>query len=260
MNIRAVWMRGVAAAGALSALALVAGCGGDSGSDSAGRQKAASPATPSARTEAALSQPDLDRLALSPSDVTGYTVKAVEGKGAPVDHGFRTRYDTVTPASCRPIYAAAELRSLHDFTAHVSEDVVSSADAMAQHASVSLTSYTGADAGKVISELRFALSQCTTAAIRPSAARPGDELGYSSPYQRTAPGAGDDAIAFDASQVIVGVDAPVIPMTVVVVRKGSTVATFMTLDPTDETPAIPEDILDTQLKKLAADPCPPVRI
>ncbi|MFG1807560.1 hypothetical protein [Streptomyces sp. NPDC049040] len=207
-----------------------------------------------------MSQPDLDRLALSPSDATGYTVKAVEGKGAPVDHGFLTRYSTVTPASCRPIYAAAELRSLHDFTAHVSEDVMSSADTMASHASISLTSYTDSDARNVLSELRFALSQCTTAAIRPSAARPGDELGYSSPYQRTAPGAGDDAIGFNASQVIVGVNGPVIPMTVMVVRKGSTVATFKTLDPTDEYPSIPKDILDTQLKKLAADPSPPAQV
>ncbi|MGW5354207.1 hypothetical protein ACWERV_27265 [Streptomyces sp. NPDC004031] len=177
-----------------------------------------------------------------------------------MDHGLRTRYDTVTPASCRPIYAAAELQSLHDFTAHVSEDVVPSADATARHASVALTSYTDTVAGQVMSELRFALSQCTTAEIRPSGARPGDELQYSSPYQRTAPGAGDDAIAFDASQVVVGADGSAIPMTVVVVRKGSTIVTFKTLDQTDDTPDIPQNILHTQLAKLAADPRPPVLV
>ncbi|MEV5436539.1 hypothetical protein AB0K80_10950 [Streptomyces sp. NPDC052682] len=186
---------------------------------------------------------------MTTQDVSGYTVKTVRGQGRPVDHDMLTTYRAVTPAPCRPVYAAAQLGSLHDFTAKVSQDVVSTSDDLGQHASVGLTSYTLADARTVMRELRTALPKCATAEMRPSAAHPGAGLGYSGSQPRSVPGHGDETLAFDATQVIVS-GGPSIPVTVLVVRQDSTIATFLSLNPI-QPPTIPQDIVDAQLKKLA---------
>ncbi|MFF7983001.1 hypothetical protein ACFZDK_28440 [Streptomyces sp. NPDC007901] len=206
---------------------------------------------PVSATGKGLDQKDLDRLALTAHDVPGYTVDTVTGKGSPVDHDVLTTYRAVTPAPCRPVYAAAGLGSLHDFTAEVTQDVVSASDDLGQHASVGLTSYALADARTVMAELRSALAKCATAEIRPSAAHPGAGLGYSSAQSRSVSGYGDETLAFDATQVVGdGGTGPSIPCTVLVVRQDSTIATFLSLNPI-QPPAIPEDVVDAQLKKIA---------
>jgi hypothetical protein len=166
-----------------------------------------------------------------------------------VDHDVLTTYRAVTPAPCRPVYAAAQLGSLHDFTAQVSQDVVSTSDDLGQHASVGLTSYTLADARTVMTELRAALPKCVTAEMRPSAAHPGAGLGYSGAQSRSVSGYGDETLAFDATQVVDS-GGPSIPVTVLVVRQDSTIATFLSLNPVQPS-TIPQDIVDAQLKKLA---------
>ncbi|WP_307038065.1 hypothetical protein [Streptomyces canus] len=166
-----------------------------------------------------------------------------------MNHDDLTTYRAVTPAPCRPVYAAAQLGSLHDFTAHVSQDIVTASDDLGQHASVGLTSYTPADARTVMTELGAALPKCAAAEMRPSAAHPGAGLGYSDTQPRSLSGYGDEALAFDATQVIDG-GGPSIPVTVLVVRQDSTIATFLSLNPF-QPPTIPQDIVDAQLKKLA---------
>ncbi|HET6356250.1 hypothetical protein [Streptomyces sp.] len=262
MNASAVGRRVVAAAGVVSVLALTGACGADSGDDAGGRKKSATagsalPASsapqqasgsPASAAGKGLDQKGLDRLALTAHDVPGYTVDTVTGKGRPVDHDVLTTYRAVTPAPCRPVYAAAQLGSLHDFTAQVSQDVVSASDDLGQHASVDVTSYTPADARTVMAELRAALPKCATAEMRPSAAHPGAGLGYSGTQSRSVSGYGDETLAFDATQVVDG-GGPSIPVTVLVVRQDSTIATFTSLNPFQ--PSIPQDIVDAQLKKLA---------
>ncbi|MER7181033.1 hypothetical protein ABT404_16375 [Streptomyces hyaluromycini] len=257
--------RVVAAAGVVSALALTGACGADSGDDAGAREKAAtagsaSPASsapqqasglPVSATGKGLDQKGLDRLALTVDDVPGYTVDTVTGKGSPVDHDVLTAYRAVTPAPCRPVYAATEQGSLHDFTAQVLQDVVSASDDLGQHASVGLTSYAPADARRVMTELRAALAKCATAEMRPSAAHPDAGLGYSGARSRSVSGYGDETLAFDATQVVVdGGIGPSIPLTVLVVRQDSTIATFTSVNPV-QPPTIPQDIVDAQLKKLA---------
>ncbi|MFF4019524.1 hypothetical protein [Streptomyces sp. NPDC001843] len=261
MNVSAAGRRVVAAAGVVSVLALTGACGADSGDDTGQRRKSAtagsaSPASsaprqpsgsPASAAGKGLDQKDLDRLALTAHDAPGYTVNTVTGKGSPVDHDLAT-YRAVTPAPCRPVYAAAQLGSLHDFTAQVTQDVVSTSDDLGQHASVGLTSYTLADARTVMTELRAALPKCATAEIRPSAAHPGAGLGYSNAQSRSVSDYGDEALAFEATQVVDS-GGPSLPLTVLVVRQDSTIATFMSLHPFQ--PTIPQDIVDTQMKKLA---------
>ncbi|MET9116047.1 hypothetical protein ABZX38_17860 [Streptomyces longwoodensis] len=244
----------------MSVLALTGACGADSGDDAGGRKKSAtagsaSPASSAPQQESGspasaagkgLDQKGLDRLALTAHDVPGYTVNTVTGKGSPVDHDLTT-YRAVMPAPCRPVYAAAQLGSLHDFTAQVSQDVVSASDELGQHASVGLTSYTLADARTVITELRAALPKCATAEMHPSAAHPGAGLGYSDIPSRSVTGYGDETLAFDTTQVVDG-GGPSLPLTVLVVRQDSTIATFTSLHPFQ--PTIPQDIVDAQLKKL----------
>ncbi|MCW8382435.1 hypothetical protein [Streptomyces justiciae] len=243
-------------------LALVGACGkagggGDGGGAKSGAGVSVGAASqgvsgePAAEGGKGLGQKALDRLALSGQDVPGYGVTTVSGKGSPVDRGSVMAYRAATPAPCRPVYAAAQLGSLHDFSAQVVQDVVSDSDGLGQHASVSLASYTRADAGLVMSELRAALAQCTAADMRPSAAHPDAGLGLSGALPRSVSGYGDEALAFDATQVVVDGGAGLeIPVTVLVVRQDSTVATFMSLNPI-QPPAIPQDVLDAQLKKLA---------
>ncbi|NEB02591.1 hypothetical protein G3I78_26520 [Streptomyces sp. SID13726] len=228
-------------------LALTSACGRDSG-EAAGSSEGSG----SSRTSAdgtGLAQKELDGLALTARDVDGYTVNAVTGQGEPVTHDDLATYRAVTPAPCRAVYAAAQLGSLQDFTARVSQDIVSTSDDLGQHASVSLTSYAPAHARTVMTELRAALPKCATAEMRPSAANPGAGLGYSD--ARPGPGSdyGDEALAFDATQ-FVSSGGPSIPVTVLVVRKGSTIATFTSLNPF-QPPIIPVDIIEAQLKKLA---------
>ncbi|MDX2709555.1 hypothetical protein ACFYYN_25475 [Streptomyces sp. NPDC001902] len=227
-----------------AALTLTAACGGGGEGDTAGRRKTA------AEAEKTLSQQDLDRLALSTHEVPGYTAKTVTGKGAPVDHDMLATYRAVTPSACRPVYAAADLGSLHDFSAKVEGDVVSDPDEPEHHASVGLTSYTRSDALKAMAELRAALPLCATASMLPSASQLGTGLGYSGTRGRSAGDYGDDAIAFDTIQVVAEAGGgPTIPMTVLVVRKGSTVAAFASLD-LSQPPVIPESIINAQLEKL----------
>jgi hypothetical protein len=260
MNASVVRRRVVAAVGVVSVLALTGACGADSGDDAGGRKKPAtaglaSPASsapqqasgsPASAAGKGLDQKSLDRLALTAHDVPGYTVDTVTGKGRPVDHDVLT-YRAVTPAPCRPVYAAVELGSLHDFTAQVSQDIVSTSDDLGQHASVGLTSYTLADARTVMTELRAALPKCRTAEMRPSAAHPGTGLGYSGTQSRSVADYGDETLAFD-TQVVVDGGGPSTPLTVLVVRQDSTIATFLSLAPSP--PTIPQDIIDAQLKKL----------
>ncbi|MFI9833587.1 hypothetical protein ACIHIX_38550 [Streptomyces sp. NPDC051913] len=262
MRGSAAGRRVVAAVGVAVVLALAgacgtaggggAGAGARHGSDaSAGTASGQASGAPAAEGGKGLGQKALDRLALSAQDVPGYGVTTVSGKGSPVDRDSVATYRAVTPEPCGPVYAAAQLGSLHDFTAEVTQDVVSDSDSMGQHASVSLASYTRADAGTVMTELRTALGKCTTADMRPSAALPGAGLGYSGARPRSVSGYGDEALAFDATQVVVdGGAGPEIPVTVLVVRKDSTIATFLSLNPI-QPPEIPQDVLDAQLKKLA---------
>ncbi|MDL5199717.1 hypothetical protein [Streptomyces sp. ALI-76-A] len=263
MNASTVGRRVVAAAGVVSVLALTGACGADSGDDAGGRKQSATAGAASSASSASqqasgspasaagkgLNQKGLDRLALTAHDVPGYTVNTVTGKGSPVNPDDLTTYRAVTPAPCRPVFAAAQLGSLHDFTAHVSQDIVAASDDLGQHASVGLSSYTLADARTVMTELRAALPKCTTAEIRPSAAYPGAGLGYSGTQSRSVSGYGDETLAFDATQII-NSGGPSIPITILVVRQDSTIATFLSLNPF-QPPTIPQDIVDAQLKKLA---------
>ncbi|MEW2619882.1 hypothetical protein [Streptomyces sp. NPDC048106] len=249
-------------------LALTGACGAGSGDDAGGRKQsatagAASPASSASQqasgspasaagkglNQRGLNQKGLDRLALTAHDVPGYTVDTVTGKGSPVNHDDLTTYRAVTPARCRPVFAAAQLGSLHDFTAQVIQDIVSASDDIGQHASVGLTSYTLADARTVMTELRAALPKCATAEMRPSAANPGAGLGYSGTRSRSVSSYGDETLAFDATQITKSGE-PSIPITILVVRQDSTIAAFLSLNPI-QPPTIPQDIVDAQLKKLA---------
>ncbi|MFG2463474.1 hypothetical protein ACGFWE_41400 [Streptomyces sp. NPDC048523] len=262
MNVSSAGRRFAAVLGVVSVLALAGACGTESGDHAekpngavAASTKSASSAPPRSAPSPAsalgrgLDQKSLDRLALTADDIPGYTVKTVTGKGSPVNHDALTAYRAVTPAPCQAVYAAAQLGGLRNFTAQVSQDIVSDSDDLGQHASVSLTSYPLTDARTIMTTLRTALPQCTTAEIRPSSAHPGPGLGYSDAQARPVSGYGDETLAFDATQVAVS-GGPSIPVTVLIIRQDSTVATFMSLNPF-QPPSIPQDLIEAQLKKLA---------
>jgi hypothetical protein len=251
------------AVGVVGVLALTSGCGGGDGAGTDGRTRATAPGRSAPATHAApaatsgapaaadrkvLGQKELDRLALNDQDVPGYTADAVTGKGHPLHPEVLTTYRAVTPAACRPLYAAAEMGSLHSPSAEVDQDVVSRSDELADHASVGLSSYTPADARGVMAELRAAFRSCGTATIRPPAAHAGSGLSYSRPQPRPAPHLGDDTLAFDLGQVVGGMGT--IRMTVLVTRVGSTVVTFLSINPF-QPPAVPPEIVTAQMKKLA---------
>jgi hypothetical protein len=66
---------------------------------------------------------------------------------------------------------------------------------------------------------------------------------------RPVSGYKDETLAFDATQVAVS-GGPGIPVTVMAVRRESTVDTFMSLSPF-EPPTVPQDVIKAQLMKLA---------
>lgn len=238
----------VAAASAVAALGLATACGGGGGSDGSGgdgggeRAKRASRATSAATADAqepaaggALTKDLLEKAALADGDVDGFTVRKMAASDIVEDSV------PAKPAACQPVADMAVFTSDPAAQASVGRNLTAEGERDASLAlSLVLLSYEEGGAEEVLAGLRTAIGKCTEY----------EHVGYrhTGVGRRTAPGLGDEAVAYGFTASIEGAK---VPTTFTVVRSGTTIASFMAMDMLNgDTLKVPSEVVETQLEKL----------
>ncbi|MFC4606681.1 hypothetical protein ACFO9E_02390 [Streptomyces maoxianensis] len=187
-----------------------------------------------------LSSPQLERAALATGDLSGFQVSA--GKSALAPSG----QPAADKRQCQPLADAMGDKPSPQAARTVNRGL-GSLKTLGLAVSASLSSYSEADAGKLMDSLRSAVTAC-------GAGFKASLEGRSGAYREV------EASAFRArgadetvSWTTVGTsDGAVAPIHLVVVRKGATVARFMALDLARRTPPqVPQEVADKQLAKVA---------
>jgi len=230
--------RSVAAAAAVVALGAATACGGSSegdGAKPAASKKSTAPAKPTADGAAALTAAQLEEAVVATGDVKGYKVEKVGKNDLPP-----TESVPADPASCQPLADMFMFSTSPVPKKRVVRTLLATNELDPKVTSLALLAHDGADAAKVMKDLRTASKSCT--------AYEHTDYKYSGVKERPAPDAGDEAVSYDVKGVI---DGDKIPMTFVVVRSGSTVVAFYTMNVLDASKTdVPSAIVDAQLAKL----------
>ncbi|MFJ9536197.1 hypothetical protein ACIRPX_02900 [Streptomyces sp. NPDC101225] len=230
---------------ALASLAVCAtACGG-------GHAEGAS--TPSAtvgrgaeRSARVLTQRQLEDAVVDAHDLPGVQVEEVgagtQGAGNGVIHAARRT--TTEPSLCAPVSAAVDGASGYSPVGSVQRV----AGAKGRSTLLTLVSYRSADGVRVINELRTALKSCTAYTAGPMKAAYEDVEAVDGPPQ------GDDGVAFRLKLTVEpGEDGLKLPISVMAVRHGSTLAIYKALSDAPGTSAsIPSDLVDAQSRVLDA--------
>ncbi|WP_280887376.1 hypothetical protein [Streptomyces sp. LBL] len=190
-----------------------------------------------------LSKADLERAAVTATDLDGYDVNPV------LTATFASRR-TADPAECTPVVQA--LGGSSGFTAAARTGRVIFSKKHGPGATVILSSHGAGDAARVIDAFRTAAKRCETFKdIRA-------DFRYDEAELQPDPGYGDESVSLRLTQLAADSEdeEPVrVPYAVVAVRQGATVAMFYAFDlprgPGGKGPAVvPEAIIRTQLARL----------
>ncbi|MCX4971297.1 hypothetical protein [Streptomyces sp. NBC_00620] len=245
--VRNVWGR---AAVASVMLALVAGCGSSEGAAELGAGAEGSAVTestsasPSAAVSAVadtgsdpLTEAQLTKAQLEQGDLEGYNITAVastDTEAPPIDAD-----DDVCAAVSMMMFFSLSVTP----EARVGRSVSgTSGDTAGTGTSVLLASYQEADANQGIADLAASVKGC------PDGFEVTEDLKASAVKSLDTPDAGDEAVAFRLSGGMLGADTPT---AYTVVRSGSTLAVFFTVDMTDpKTVTVPDEVVTAQLAKL----------
>jgi hypothetical protein len=247
----------IAALGCVLAVAAV-GCGHQNSAAATHSAKAATahPGTPSASatTTAPASgvpgEQQLEQAALADSDLPGFEISPIVGDGASLQPTVIAQRSP-SPAPCKPLNDMTEYLGRFQPVWQVVKGVGVPGKDDVPSTTVALASYNAQDAGTVMTELSGALARCT----RFAPPQPNEGMTYSRIQKLPAPTLGDDAICYRMTQNMPADDvasALSIASTYLVVRTGTTVTTFASnYTGTHSKPAdVPQEIIDTQLKKL----------
>ncbi|MFE9402797.1 hypothetical protein ACFYNY_13555 [Streptomyces sp. NPDC006530] len=201
------------------------------------------PAGPvTARAPASVPPNGLERAVLAADDVPGYEIS-----GAPALDTGADRAPRADRAACAPLAEVMGGAPDDRARATVSRGLGARRNP-GLAVSASLSAYAPPDARRLIARLRAALAHCGTAF---------DTLldGHRATYRdvRAAPYEvrGEESVSWTATATGQGAPAPV---HLVVVRRGATIVRFMAIDLSGRAPAtvaVPHDIADRQLDKLA---------
>ncbi|GGW70732.1 hypothetical protein [Streptomyces xantholiticus] len=246
-----VEITGLRAIGVLCALMLAAACTSDAGSV-AGKDGSTptgtSPAPDAAKggdgaggdASLPLTPAELERAALATGDLPGFQVSA--GKDALAPAGRPVADET----ECQPL-ADAMGEEPDPKATHTVSRGLGSLDALGLAVSASLSSYSEADAEKLIDGLEAAIAACGTGFGATVDGRSGTYRDVKAvPF--TVPG-GDETVSWTAVASDEGVASP---LHLVVVRRGASVARFTAFDLAGrKPPRVPEDVAGKQLAKVA---------
>ncbi|GAA2395147.1 lipoprotein [Streptomyces glaucosporus] len=247
------------AAAAVLALGFASACGGSGPADGEGAREAEKGGTSSApadrsaapspvRTEPAapanlLSRAELEKAALKTADVSGYTVKTPseeELSGAGQEKAER--------AECRPIASVIGGAPRPEPAEMIHRQFISTSDDEEDGGLIlfeMLAAYEQEDANSLMEGLRKAVKACAGGFTT----KTGDGTGkYSAVRELAAPTGADDALAY---QVVGDMEGDEVPLLFKVVRSGSTVAFFYSMNLTDfAAPEIPQSVVAAQIEKL----------
>jgi hypothetical protein len=242
---------------ALLALGFTSACGG---SASDGGDKPEQPEVSSAPTSAsappaqdsesggsanALTRKELDKAALVTADVPGYTVKtpsADDISGAGEEKAAR--------AACQPIASVIGGVPQPEPSELIYRQLLSTATDEAAQGLIlfeMLAAYERGPAEQMLADLRSAMEECSGGFTTTSG---GETTHYTAVKELSAPAgaADDDAVAY---QVDGDVEGEKVPLLFTVVRSGSTVAVFYSMNLMDSAKAdVPQSVVTAQLNKL----------
>jgi hypothetical protein len=193
-----------------------------------------------------LSQQQLEDAVVDAHDLPGVQVEGIgagtTGVGNGVIHAARPA--NTNPSLCTPVSAAVDGASGYTPIGSVQRI----AGRKGHSAVLTLVSYHSADAARVINELRTALKSCKGYTAGPMKATYEDVEATNDPPQ------GDGGVAFRLKLTMEpGEDGLKVPISVIAIRHGSTLAIYNTASDSPGTSAsIPSDLVDAQSKVLDA--------
>lgn len=240
--MKSTMSRVAVAVSVVATLGFTAACGGGGDEDADAKPTAAGSATAAgdAKNEQdgagkpALTEAQLKEAALAKGDVKGYTISempADEMPAVPVP---------AEPAACQSLANMFYFTSDPQAKDRAGRRVTSVTDVSATVMALALAAHEQSDAEKVMADLRKATESCDGY----------EQVGnkYTGIETLTAPKQGDEAVAYKLKGDIEGAK---IPMSFTVVRSGSTIITFSSMNMLDADKAeVPAEILDAQVKKL----------
>ncbi|MEU1462400.1 hypothetical protein ABZ467_17205 [Streptomyces sp. NPDC005727] len=195
-----------------------------------------------------LSQQQLEDAVVDAHDLPGVQVEEIgagtKGVGNGVIHAAR-RANTA-PSLCAPVSAAVDGASGYTPVGSVQRI----AGTKGHSATLTLVSYRSADASQVIKELRTSLKSCKGYEAGAGAMK----VTYDDVEATNAPPQGDEGVAFRLKWVVEpGEDGLKSPVSVAVIRHGSTLAIYKAVSYTPRASAnIPGDLVNAQSNVLDA--------
>ncbi|UUU24449.1 hypothetical protein [Streptomyces sp. DSM 40750] len=236
--------RAAVAVSVVATLGFTAACGGGGDEDKAVETTPSASADATAGGDAknekdsagqgALTEAQLKEAALAKGDVKGYKIADMPADEMPAE--------TVPaePAACQPIANMFYFTSDPKAKARVGRTATPEDALSASVTSLALAAHEQGDAEKVIADLREATEKCTKY----------EDVGnkYSGVEALPAPEQGDEAVSYKMKGDIEGAE---IPMSFTVVRSGSTLIGFYSMNMLDADKAqVPTELLEAQVAKL----------
>lgn len=260
--------RAAAAVCAVVAAGVVAGCGNGTDRADGGKGAAAKPlasgsgavtrsAAPQGEgTTRMLTQAELEQAVVGAADLPGWTTGTTAGKGGdgvtvPVTVPDVSKIPRISPAACQPLWSMTGFGSRYQIHGIVEQGV--STVTRSSLSEMALTSYSAADAPRVMADLRASLRACRTFRTTD----PGES--YGNPVVLPGPRVGDEAVAYRLTQTEPSVDANGDDdggppshawVSYEVVRSGATIAAFYILGFEQPLPRVPEKVVTAQVDKL----------
>jgi len=243
-NVKSTVSRAIVATTVTVTLGLTAACGGGS-DDSGDGKKPSEPAKsaqqkedpkpePEPEKENSLSSADLEKAVLAKGDLKGYEVEKLSAADMP------EQTVPADPADCQPFADMFMFASAPTAAARVGRTMTGPDELDATVISLALLAHEQADAEKIMDGLRTATKKCK--------AYEHVDSKYTDVAALTAPKLGDEAVSY---KVVGLIEDQKTPMSFTVVRSGSTLAAFYSINLLKpEKFGVPEKVVEAQVAKL----------
>ncbi|MEU7579583.1 hypothetical protein AB0B50_18475 [Streptomyces sp. NPDC041068] len=226
--------RAVVAASVTVALGLTAACGGDRGDRGDRGDDGKKSSQPADKKSPVLTGADLEKAVLAKGDLKGYKVEKMSAADMPA------QTVPADPAACQPLADMFMFATQPTAKARAGRIMTGTDELDATVVSLALIAQEEADAKKVMGDLRTATEKCDAYEHADSKYRDVAAL--------PAPKSGDEGVSYKVVGLIEGQKTP---MSFTVVRSGSTLAAFYSINLLQPKKfGVPGKIVDAQVKKL----------